>query len=181
LICDGKPNALIYMPVKGVSDVGRSLFKESIPFLYMLKKQKLQPKKLIKTMASCIWGMLSSRGVFEKIMEPDDIDLDTYDVIGAPIPFDGTRYKVRLAKKYTYRGAYPRLAPFLLSRARKTIAAVAHQHGDLVVRIHTDSVTLKKDCKIENVGVELGQFKYVGKRNVHIENVNKVLDLDEDT
>lgn len=150
LIKDGKPNAYLYGYKKsdGVHS-SRYVFGKLYDKL-MEAKHKYPKNKLVKFIASAIWGhicqfktiSLTDDEIVEKDLycTPDmtDKDADYY------ISDMADRYYTLIDAKKPYKFNIARIKPFLLSMGRRITTSVAMLHIDDVVRIHTDNVTFCK-------------------------------------
>lgn len=150
LIQDDEPNAYLYH----ADDIIQSdeVFSN---WIYKIKKlRNLFPKnKLVKNLASALWGHLSKAKVIHKTYdEIKDEDLDVgngfesdYRILEHHV-YDCKEYYDLADNKNPYHYNI-RLKPFLVSHGRVQTAKVALENLDNVVRIQTDNITFKTSLK----------------------------------
>jgi hypothetical protein len=167
LIMDGKPNALIYSKDKVTN--GAFLFQKYVKEIYELKQRKVKGSK---DLLSVLWGALSESKLYEYY---DKEDQDT-NIIEASIvkmhAGDNISIKVRHTKQPFFKTNWARVKPFILAYARVKMFYCFRSFEDDIVRMHTDSIYLKKGNNLIKTGDTIGHLKieYVG--NVDIKGLN---------
>lgn len=131
------------------------VFHKWYDYLFRLKQQ-FPKNKLVKLMTSSLWGRFSE---FNRTFKTED-ELEETKLDFALFYDPNHKYYVRnikySSKRKTdvyeliesanpYRYNMARIKPFLLSKSRAVIGAVAMEYIDDVVRIHTDNVTFNKE------------------------------------
>lgn len=118
-------------------------------------REELSNNKLIKVLASRLWGKLSEFNTFTKTiyeLEKNKLDFTLeydpkHEYYVRDITYNSKHqcnsYKLIETKK-PYRHNMARIKPFLISKSRELVGAVAMEYIDDVVRIHTDNVTFNK-------------------------------------
>lgn len=130
------------------------VFHKWYDYLFELK-QEFPKNKLVKLMTSSLWGRLAE---FNRIFRTEDelektkldftLDYDpNHKYYVRNIQYSSKRktdvYEL-IESKRPYRFNIARIKPFLISKSRAVIGAVAMEYIDDVVRIHTDNVTFNK-------------------------------------
>lgn len=176
LIQDGQPNFLYYNDDCLYS--GTEIFKDVIDYLYKFKKEKKEPTRLIKTIITSMYGILTQHNHFVSTIGYDEeFDMPEKKLISL------TRNRTNKTMTITYvdesdgyKGIMPRLNPFMLSQSRYRLSQMIYPDIDKIVRVQTDSFyTTELDVEYET-GVELGELKYEGQGYVDIIHVNLIKD-----
>jgi len=160
LIEDGFVNCMIY-DRKSLEN-GSKLFKPFVDYLFDLKQKKIPGAK----------DLLNS--FTGKIFQKDDLPLEFNYGINEGLKMWGEKELSTIVKTgddsyYIYfekpnqqfRSPYARCYPFLLAKGRQKITNIMKPHMEHVVRCHTDSMFLKKECNVKT-GNNLGDLKYEG-------------------
>jgi hypothetical protein len=167
LIMDGKPNALTYSKDKVTN--GAFLFQKYVKELYDLKRRKVKGSK---DLLSVLWGALSESKLYEYY---DKEDQDT-NIIEASIvkmhAGDNISIKVRHTKQPFFKTNWARLKPFILAYARVKMFYCFRSFEDDIVRVHTDSIYLKKGNNLIKTGDTIGHLKIEYEGNVDIKGLN---------
>src|SRR2546429_6325502 len=92
-----------------------------------------------------IWGALCQRRyTYEQESKSFTISEGAIVKEYQPIEYKKVLFKLSYPDN-TFKGEYPRIAPFLTSVARKTVSEAIRPHVDKVRRIHTDGFILEED------------------------------------
>ena len=158
---------------------GNKLFGYFVDTLYKLKKENPKLKEF-KEILNCLWGLLSKQKkttIVIDLNKPSDIDLDTTKINILSQIMEGDKITITYQyKNNNFVNNFARLKPFLLSQGRLKLVELLHEYKDNIKQIHTDG--FKTDIKINfDLGVEIGELRYEGNRNVKIINVNKIVDV----
>jgi hypothetical protein len=161
-LVDCENNCYIYGDLEKTTDeVKNGVIKCSKVFCkwyrYLFELKKTFPKnKLVKFMTSSLWGRLCE---YNRLMKTEDeLEKNQLDFV---LDYDPNhKYYVRaitysskrecdvyelIESKRPYRFNIARIKPFLISKSRALVGAVAMEYIDDVVRIHTDNVTFNKE------------------------------------
>jgi hypothetical protein len=88
-------------------------------------------------------------------------------------------------KKYflddPYQTPFARLGTFLVSKCRQELSRLIEPYIDSIVRIHTDGFISSKRLPLENkIGENIGDLKVGYCEYIHVENVNKVVNKNDE-
>lgn len=168
LICDGKPNALIYTKDKLMN--GAYLFKTYIDELYELKKNKVKGAKQV---LNVLWGALSeSTHYYHNVGQDEECKVDDANITRITVD-DKIRIQCIYKKKKQFKTSWGRIKPFVLAYARSRMYFVFKKFEPLIIRMHTDSLVLEEKNEELKTGPELGNLKYEGMFKVNITGMNK--------
>jgi hypothetical protein len=178
LICDGQPNLYSYKPASMIT--GDEIFGRWLKKLNELKE--LFPKnKLIKHLASTLWGNLSKKIIYHRterqVIDDKLLDNNEFDIIDEKVDRkSGEHIYYELIKfSHLYATNY-RLKPFLTAYSRNKIGDVILQDVDNCVRVQTDGVIMLKPLKEIPYLLKVDD-KYSG--DIKIVNVNKIIKGEE--
>ena len=180
LIHDGFPNALVY-DSKALFP-GSIMFGAIVEFLFKIKSEGEPAGQIAKRFINMIWGALCQRNyAYEpesKLFSiPEGAIVEEYQ----PVGYKKVLFKLSYPDN-TFKGEYPRIAPFLTSVARKTVSEAIRPHVNKVRRIHTDGFILEEDsnqlslisCPEEALKT-LGALKFEKEGICHVKNANQVV------
>ena len=160
LVCDDKPNALVYGRNSCVS--GKQMFDKFVTYMFNLKKLKVPRAKHI---LNILWGCLCQENIFNVPFKKDDTDetlIKKENIILGINCVNDNDMKVELVGiNKMFDTNFARLKPFLLSKMRYLMYETMKPHIDCIVRCHTDSMFCTKKLNIET-GNELGDIRYEG-------------------
>ena len=174
LIYDNEPNAYIYESIIKSSDI----FSKWYDVLTRLRA-KFPKNKLIKSLGSSCWGVLSAHNSItitdEKLISNAE-EYSNYEILKTIIHGEQGEENYRMFhyifntdKPYKYN---MRLKGWLNSYCRNRIAEFAMIDIDSVIRIHTDSVSFRKKQEVDNKLFKLedkttGLIKFKNVNNYH--------------
>lgn len=158
LICDGKPNAMIYerrIPAK-------MLFEPYVNDLWKWKKNNV----LVKRILNMLWGALSEKD--EKIYV-DDETVETRDdeEVEIFLDYDGEE-KIKTINGF--KRPHARIAPFLTAYGRSMISKIVEPIKETVYKIHTDGFLTSTDDL--PTSTKLGELKLDGEGHYNITSLN---------
>ena len=178
LICDGQPNLYSYKPSSKVT--GDKAFGRWLKKLNDLK-ELFSKNKLIKHLASTLWGNLSKKIIYhrteQQVIDEKLLDNNEFDIMDEKInKKTGEHIYYELIKfSHLYATNY-RLKPFLTAYSRNKIADVILQDIDNCVRVQTDGIIMLKPLKDVPYLLKIDE-KYCG--NIKIVHVNKIIKDEE--
>lgn len=149
----------------------RKLFSEYVNYFYELKSKC----KIAKALLNCLWGGLTTRKQVKKVVNRDiDAKLDEDLNITSLNPIDDETLLVTMEKPQNrFQNDFARVGVFLTSYARLKMMRHAKPYQDNIIRIHTDSILLNEDLKVNfDVNNEIGSWKLEGKGQVDIKHLN---------
>jgi hypothetical protein len=162
LIQDGQPNHYQYK--KNVFVKGNDVFYLWFNKLVELRKA-FPDNKLIKHLASSLWGSLSKKYLHYKTEQEiidEQIDIgETYDIVDEQVDKQGNHITYILIELNKLYASNYRLKPFITSFARCKTAKFAEQDVNNVVRVHTDCVSFTRKQQIHDKSLRL-ETKYTG-------------------
>lgn len=165
---DEEYNALIYDNKDCINS--SDIFNEYVTYLYDLKKKNIKQKYIIKDLLNILFGALvESDKVVKKIKSDEEfIIYDNKDFKIEPMNSGG--YEVTLYNKsFFYKGALPRMKPFLYSSSRKHFTKILNPIINNIVYVHTDSLYSKIPLDdYLSISDNIGDFKYEGEKFVNI-------------
>ena len=178
LIQDDECNAYIYN--KKTCIRGNQYFGDYVKYWYNTKLAGFKEIKYI--CLSPLWGKMMERDYSNKFTKTNVIELNDNEEVEYVRPcvvngVDGHKFFVKNVDRL-YKSNYARIGAFLTSYTRLKLVRMIRPYRDQIVRIHTDSITVKtdidfKDLKFSN---KLGDWKleskYSGKIKIH--HVNKI-------
>ena len=171
IIDDGEPNAMLYTSKRVI---GNNVFGRYVDLLYELKRNKTP---IAKQLLTCLWGALCKTKQYTKTTETE-VDLSDANILHI-VPTDSTMTNdlVRFTKKSEsqYQYSFGRIKPFILAFGRSKLMNQINKYRDHIVRIHTDSMVISSNVKVNlDIGTELGQWKIEKRGHVKIHHVNKL-------
>ncbi|GET56233.1 hypothetical protein GLOIN_2v1472929 [Rhizophagus irregularis DAOM 181602=DAOM 197198] len=184
LIQDGKPNALIYDREARIP--GTVIFGEYVHFLFNIKNQGGVAGRVAKRVLNTLWGALCQRKRNYKTLTTDQTDPFKFPeghTLDSIIPVGSDQWRFQFTNPgSSFKGEYPRIAPFLLAHGRKTTSELLEPYKDKVRRIHTDGFILEEQpssltlitCP-ENASKALKALKFETAGYCHVKNANKVI------
>ena len=161
LICDDKPNALIYSRDCLINS--HKVFSQYINILYKLKE--VHKCKRAKQILNCLWGLLSSKNHLKLQINPEEqIIISNPNIyLDKPNPF----YDNVLIKQYNqtqlFNYDWARLKPFLIARGRKLISDIIHPYVNDIKYIHTDGFIISKELPQKLLADKTDQYVLFGK------------------
>ena len=176
LIHDEKPNFLSYPSNTNTRKQGRIMFKEYVEYLYNLRLKYPTKKHIFKQLLNCLWGVLVKKHTkkIKTCSDGEDFEIFDFSQIESIEPnADCSKVIFEIVNtKHMYKGAIPRLKPFLISQGRKKICETISPFFDDVLHVHTDGFCLPYKNEKLKTGSNIGDLKYEGEINLFIKNIN---------
>lgn len=159
-------------------ETGTHMFKNTIDYLYMLKKQGLKDSKKILTL---FWGSLTAPyKIYQKKLDifnasetalPENSEIVTM----TPHNLENNMYivKYRLKHESYFKTNYARIGKFLTSFAREEMYKIIKDNRSEVIRVHTDGLYITKKLKLK-ISEYYGDWKEEHYNKVIINNLNNV-------
>lgn len=170
IIEDGQMNFYYYARDKLVSS--SRVFKEYVEFFFDIKKK--HALGLSKLMLNMLWGALSEKMDFHADFNKHaDDEIPSEWRIRSISNIGGDKIRVGYDKyQCQYRTNFGRLGCFLTSFAREQFGTRIQPYADKIVRIHTDSFTVREHVNVDGVGDNFNCFKVEYEGQVELEKIN---------
>lgn len=169
LIQDGQPNFLYYSKEKLIN--GAFLFKNYVTDLFDLKSSGVEGAKLI---LNILWGALSEKNTY--MYKPhcsERLDLQDCELLSLGFSGSSVDMKAIYYDKPYYLTNFARIKPFVLAYGRLTVYKVFKDYEDAIIRVHTDSMTVREAIPAIPLSDKLGGLK-LEVCEMHIEGLNKI-------
>jgi hypothetical protein len=177
IIDDGEANFFSYS--QDNLGKGSIIFGNFVKKLYELKKEYPE-NKIYKKLLNCLWGKLSQKNRYKKIVYddqefclPEEGELQNIDVL----PDGSLKLKYLSDINKIYKNNLARLGTFLTSFARLQFYRAVKPYEGEIIRIHTDSICVRVGTDVSGLRIsnEMGEWKIEKQGNLEIKHVNNLV------